>query len=305
MDKMEMVKRFYERGVLPSAKELEAVPGGCAGPLPGNAGLSVTAAPCGKSKKLSPQDIINYYNSKYEKIKGMLLKKTDAISITNAKAGPGPCSIIGIVKGMTQLGFMFEDPTGEIEVVKSGMGGLEMAKPDDVFGLSGLVRENRFFPKEIAWPGIPLNHHIGRIAGASMALSGSPLEIRVSDGSTAKSIKIGETPEWITISRGQDRFLVLAFMAGSTTREEAAHYLERRSLPEPSPIRTTEPSCLIGEIPDILWLIQEGNWSENYKGITIISCGPNSSTGVDLGTREVIFEKAQHLDAVPSVPSVR
>ena len=296
MNKKDMVKTLYEKGILPSPKELESLSAEPhAIPLESRGSrLSVTPRKHERRKKLSPQDFIDYYNSKYEKIKAMLLKKIDAVSITNAKTDPSPCGIIGIVKNLTQAGFIFEDPTGELEVMKSSIRELEKISLDNVFGLRGFVRENRFFPKEIVWPGIPLNHRIGRIRGINIMLSKNPKEaacsLAISEGKTKNNLQIGETPEWIDITRGQDRVTFLAFKT-KATKGEALFYLKRRCLPEPNPIKTTENPYLIEEIPDIVWLIQDDEWTENYRGITIISCGSQSLAKLDLGARTVEFGK--------------
>lgn len=311
MDKKEIVRKLYEKGVLPSARELETLSEEKLMQLLGEegermevlkgSGLSVRVRRHTRSRKISPQDFIDYYNSKYDKIRQVLLKKMDVISITNAKTDPSPCGIIGIVKGMTPAGFLFEDPTGEIEVVRSGIRELDGISLDDVFGLKGFVRENRFFPKEIAWPGIPINHRTGRIAGVSITLSGagSP-ELTISENrKSGSTIQIRETPEWICISRGHDQVTILAFRTTKTTGEEAISYLERRCLPEPNPIKTTDNPYIMEEIPDILWLIQKGNWTETHRGVRIISCG--NSAGIDLSTWEAGFEKPQPA-ATPSAP---
>ncbi len=298
MDRKEIVKRFYEKGVLPSPEDLSGEapsrtlnPGKITRAAPDKEGVSVSLREHRKEKRLSPQDFIDYYNNKYEKIKNMLLKKMDVVSITNAKTDPSPCGIIGIVKKMTQAGFIFEDPTGELEVIKSGIGELEKINPDDVFGLKGFVRETRFFPKETVWPDIPLNHRIGRIKGMNLILSKNRLIISQGQAKPDREIRIPGSPEWIIITKGRERVTVLAFKTTNTTRDDALFCLKKRSLPEPNPIKTTENPYLIEEIPDIFWLIQDEEWLETHKGITIISCSSQSLAKLDLGTRVVEFEK--------------
>ena len=310
MDKKDIIKKFYERGVLPSPEDLSGeapnrtlTPGKKSPADPDKEGVSVNLRKHESAKKLSAQDFIDYYNSKYEKIKNMLLKKMDVVSITNAKTGPSPCGIIGIVKNMTQAGFIFEDTTGELEIIRSGIRELEKINIDDVFGLKGFVRENRFFPKEVVWPDIPLNHRIGRIKGMNIILSNrkSP-ELVISESRTKNAIQIRNNPEWIDITKGRDKVTILAFKSDNITKDDALFCLRKRSLPEPNPIKTTKKPYLIEEIPDILWLIQDDEWLETHKGITIISCGSKSLAKLDMETRAVEFEKIQIPKPIPSAP---
>lgn len=307
MDKRDAIKRLYSRGIMLSPKELENLSEEGLEKLlrPGDdkkeafsdsRGLSVKLKKHTKKKKLSPQDFIDHYNNKYEKLRTLILKKMDAVSITNAKTGPSPCGIIGIVRGITQVGFIFEDQTGEIEVVRSGIAELEKIEPDDVLGLKGLSREGKFFPREVIWPGMPPNHKTGRINNMNVTLSGNDPPALTLGG---KNIRIAESPEWIYISRSQDTVIILAFRASNTTREDAVSYLKKRSLPEPSPPASPNPACLIEEIPDILWLIQDQEWTETHQGVTIISC--SSHAKLNLETKKAEFSRAQRTP-MPSAP---
>lgn len=308
MDKTEIVKKFYESGILVSPKELRDLSEEEINRIletgkkesADKKNLSISLPPDERKRRVSAQDFIDYYNSKYEKIKGMLLKRMDVVSITNAGADPSPCGIIGIVKEMTQAGFILEDTTGEIEVIKSGISELEKINPDDVFGLKGFVRENKFFPKEIVWPDIPFNRRIGRIEGMSVVLSKKIKEgmerdcdfvISEDQPKSKNGIKINKNPEWINIAKNQDTIAILAFKTNNATKDDALFYLKKRSLPEPNPIKSMESSYIIEEIPDIFWLIQECEWAENHKGITIVSSGSQSFARVNLETRAVEFGK--------------
>jgi hypothetical protein len=306
MDRKDIVKKFYEKGILLSPKELQGIseenpahPENSPVARADSRGVVITPAPRSKRKKLSAQDFTEYYNKKYELVRDMLLKRMDVVSMTNAKTDPSPCGIIGIVKDITQRGFMFEDPTGELEVVKSGIAELDQVNPDDVFGLKGFVREGRFFPKEIVWPEIPLNHRIGRIRGAVAMLSGRENSILVTADrpKTKKTIKITNPPEWITITRGEEGIAVLVLKTSNTKKEDALLFLKKRSLPETNPMKTP-PLYLIEGIPDIIWLIQDQEWTETHRGITIISSGRKSLVGIDLETRKT--ESRPH--ATPSGP---
>ncbi len=304
MNKKETIKNLYERGILPSPREFEEALGQGAGDSETKEdGISVKLKKHDKKKRLSAQDFTEYYNNKYEKIKEILLRRMDVVSITNAKTDSSPCGIIGIVKGMTQAGFILEDPTGEIEVIKSDISELEKINPDDVFGIRGFVREGKFFPKEMVWPDIPLSHRIGRMQGTDIILSdNNHPRLIISDGKTRREVQIDETPEWIIISRGQDRVVLVAFKASNTSRDDAILYLKKRSLPEPGPIKPTNPLCLIEEIPDILWLIQGDEWTETHKGITVISCGGGSLARVNLEKRTVEFGKPDSMPLSCSNP---
>ena len=95
---------------------------------------------------MEPKDFSDYYNSRYEHLKEILLKKTKAVSINNAKKSFNDVSVIGMVKELTDSGFVLEDPTGEIEVQSKSD-----VSEDDVIAATGFVRNNPSQVSPLEW----------------------------------------------------------------------------------------------------------------------------------------------------------
>ena len=89
-----------------------------------------------KLERLSPEDFVSYYRSRYEKIKNILLKRIDAVSINKLKTTPYNITTIGMVRETTQNGFILEDPTGEVNVISK-----KSIVPNDVIAVRGFYRD--------------------------------------------------------------------------------------------------------------------------------------------------------------------
>ena len=258
-------------------------------------------------KKLTPSDFVNYYNNKYEGIRKFLLKKMDAVSINKVREGYEELSIIGMVRELTQRGFVLEDPTGEIEVLSKNQ-----PDTDDVIGVKGIAREGKFIEKETILPDIPLDNHLKRIRNLSLFLTTALTDktrslIQSTNFTLIPNIEGGAlnekeekqvitnltNPTRITISSMGNEVNILVYSPGEETDEtKAKDYLRKRHL---SPGRNTilgpEDCFLIDDAPDIFWLVSPKKFLENYKGVTIISCQSPDAARVNLETREVEFKQ--------------
>lgn len=312
MDKKKIVKRFLEHRILLSPKMLEEINENNIKDFLNRAketekekkpetGIKVRLREVSRKQRMSTKDFIDYYNNRYNRIRNILVKKMSAVSVSNAKKSFSDVSIIGMVKEVTVAGLVFEDPTGEIEIVLKDKEGIN---PDDVIGIKGFVRENRLFAREVIFPDVPLTRPIGSI-DASILLTIRITEkvkeamketdlvctLDVERVTSGKAIKPDSNPGWITLSKnGKELNLLVYRPENKTTIRQAIDYLRKRHL-SPSKNRITGPEdpFLIEPIPDIFWLLSDEKGKETYKGVTIISCGPDSAAKINLRTREVVF----------------
>lgn len=258
-------------------------------------------------KRLTPNDFVSYYNNKYEGIRKFLLKKLDAVSINKVREGHEELSIIGMVRELTQRGFVLEDPTGEIEVLSKNQ-----PDTDDVIGVKGIAREGKFMEKEIIVPDVPLDSQLKRIRNISLFLTTSLTEkakplIHSTNFTLIPFIETGilnekeekqtitnlTNPTQITISSMGNEVNILVYKPTEEIDEtRAKDYLRKRHLsPGRNNILGPEDCFLIDNMPDIFWLISPKKFLENYKGVTIISCQFPNAAKVNLETREVEFKQ--------------
>ncbi|MDO8869465.1 MAG: DNA-directed DNA polymerase II small subunit [Methanobacteriaceae archaeon] len=114
------------------------------------------------------KDMISYFNSRYEKIKGILSKRRElkgSISITDIFQTKDEVKIIGMVKDFrtTKNGHKIleiEDETGEISVLVHNDNHKLFEKSetivrDEVIGIIGIRKGNLFISSEIIHPGVP------------------------------------------------------------------------------------------------------------------------------------------------------
>lgn len=228
-------------------------------------------------KEATVKDFLDYYNRKYEFLKGVLLKKLDAVSINKGKKIFSKTSIIGRIKEKTGRGFVMEDVTGETEVITDNTN----VSPGDVMGLKGRFREGGFFPEEVVWPDIPLTSKGGL---PDILLTGKLTQgIKEGRGKDTIIIELDPdkkgtpNPNRISIFQGERKISILAFKPKKTIGDQdAVKFLKKRELPhkEEAGIYT---AFLIEKIPDVVWLVEnKENWTKNYKGILVVSTGRGS-----------------------------
>ncbi|NIO21515.1 MAG: hypothetical protein GTN76_12435 [Candidatus Aenigmarchaeota archaeon] len=225
-----------------------------------------------KRKEATVKDFLDYYGKKYEILKGVLLKKMDAVSINKGKKIFSKTSIIGRVREKTKNGFVIEDITGGTEVVMDNKNIL----PGDIVGLRGWFKEGGFFPDEIIWPDIPLTDK-GKIPDILLTRKLSEeLKEKTGKGFAVINLESEENgnlnPRWIRLQHGGKETLILVFKPEDVIgNQEFVNFLKRRELPHREEAGIYTP-YLIENIPNIIWLIEnKENWSKNYKGIVVAS----------------------------------
>jgi hypothetical protein len=320
MDRKIAVKRFFDEGILISPTILDGVSENnidnvirtakernmkfignlsfLSAPSPKTEGIDpshgieviLTEPP--EKKKLSPKDFADFYKSKYEGIRELLLKKTQAVSISNIKSTFSDATAIGMIKEMNPQGFVLEDPTGEI-VVSSKEAGLA---ENDVVAVTGFVREGRLIESKVLYPDVQLSRKICSI-GARIILAPKISEkttgdhILTTDSSRkpdGKTTVIRSSPAWVEIRKDDEKIrLVHVSVDSEVTPDEATAWLKKRHLPHEKMIRSPENPFLLRDIPDILWVISKSRWTKIYKGVTIISITQNDAAIVNLENKEI------------------
>jgi DNA polymerase II small subunit/DNA polymerase delta subunit B len=254
-----------------------------------------------QKQKLSPQDIAKYYNARFEGLRDILLRKLDGVvSVSNARKSGGQATTIGMIREHTQRGFIIEDTTGWAEVITKA----EDIAPDDVIAVKGVVKEEKIFAEEIAWPDIPMSRTHNRpdtniILSEKDGHKGTVVITPEAVFDIDKKKTSLPNPGWITINAAGMPAIVLVYNPTKpATQKEVLAWLRKRHLsPSREQIRGTEDPFLIEPIPDVVWIVQnsqkEGGeaafkpWSESYKGLMIVSSNGKVPVKVDLATGEV------------------
>jgi hypothetical protein len=250
-----------------------------------------------KKQKISTQDLARYYNTRFEGLRDILMKKADnAISISNAKKSGGPIATIGMVREHTQRGFVIEDLTGQAEVVSKS----EEALPDDVIAVRGSVREEKIFAEEIIWPDISMSHKhpdLGvkiLLAGNDSHNPGEETILITPDSVTGTDKKRASLPNpgWITITKGSKTGTALVYAPEKpVSSKEAFVWLKKRHLlTSKLLIHGTDDPFTINPIPTLFWIVSSEKWCENYKGVIVVSSDGKAPAEVDLATGEVRFQ---------------
>jgi hypothetical protein len=237
--------------------------------------------------RISSEEFVETHNKKFEFLRGLLLKKTDAVSINKGRKIFSEVTIIGRVKEQAARGFVLEDVTGETEVVS----GKNHLMPGDVVGLKGHFKDNLFFSNQIIWPDVPLDGGAEPL-GMSITLTTRVKEemggiIICPSARTAGNIiggfgRLGT----IKIRRRAKDLVVMAYSPSKEAgEEEAVMMLKKRLVPEEG-----IPDNGITEVPGIFWLFRNGrNWTRNYRGILIVSTAQENFA--ECHENEVLFGK--------------
>jgi len=247
-----------------------------------------------KRQKLQPQDFTKYYNTRFEGLRDILLKKTeDVVSVANAKKSSSAIATIGMVREQTQRGFIIEDTTGNAEVISKS----EDVGIDDVIGVKGAVKEEKLFAEEIIWPDISMSHKHYRpdftltLSEKTEHKDGILITPEAVYGFDKKKTSI-PNPGWITISKDSIITTILVYKPEKkATQKEVLSWLRKRHLcPDKNQIRGTDDPFLIDIIPDVLWIVSDERWTDNYKTVIIVSSDGNVPAEVNLATGEVVFQ---------------
>ncbi len=111
-------------------------------------------------------EFADYYEKKYEKIRGVLQNKIpDAISINKLALGK-KCSIIGVVKELQGDDIIVEDKTGRVQAMTHN----EKLEQGDVIGLSGSMGNDRFFIEETIVPDVSSKKNTGALGNETRAI---------------------------------------------------------------------------------------------------------------------------------------
>ncbi|MCX6817988.1 MAG: hypothetical protein NTU57_03960 [Candidatus Aenigmarchaeota archaeon] len=292
MEKMDILELFLKNGVMLSPEEFETIDEkNYMHILEEKRGASskddiIVSKP--RTGRISCDQFVRASVNKFEFLRGIILKKTEAVSINKAKKVFSEVTIIGRVKETSQRGFIIEDVTGEAEVVYENMD----ISVGDVIGMKGYFKENSFFPSQVVWPDIPLDN-VPKPLGIRMTLT-----TKVKDGRMPGLIVCPDSEKACNVVTGFGRagsvnitkhgssLLLTAYSKDAEIKEEdAVKILKKRSLPVDGPVEN-----VMEEIPHIIWFFDnKRNWVKNYRGVIIIST--DSESFADYDGQEVGFGK--------------
>ena len=116
-----------------------------------------------KPKKV--QEVVNYLNSRYQRISGLLQNRSDLanlVSIRKITDKMKKLSIICLIKDLDedQLSAVVEDTTGELNVFFSERESFSELVLDEVVGLTGINDNGRFSIANVIRPDIPLKKEV-------------------------------------------------------------------------------------------------------------------------------------------------
>lgn len=247
-------------------------------------------------ERMKPEDFVEFYNSRYNSLKGILLGKLRPVSINKTAGSYSDVEVIGMVKELKPNGFVLEDPSGEIEVVSNPKQNPTLGL-DDVIGVRGAVKDGRLFPTDIIQPDIPLANEVNSLEGTIVlshnkipykGLVVTPIAVYDNEKKTALP-----NPGKITLSKGKSKISILIYKPEDDLEKpepapDPLAMLKKRHLrPGKRPVGFKEDVYAITQTPDIFWLVSNADISTIYKGVSVVSFGPEKSLRIDLGTREV------------------
>ena len=309
MDAEEIIRACMERGILVSGEDLKRIEAGLGvedfiasktQPVRSDvedvkSGKLTHRLRKARQETITPADIVEQEKNRYEAVKGMLLSKTSAVSISNARDGAASVTLIGVVRQKGESGFVLEDFTGEIGVVCDGGKNVD---EDDVISVRGAVKNGKLACKDVIYPDVPLLRPIGRIEASLLLMPKSAKQAAVADvvlsatptETEAKNIVIEASPSHLNLYKGGGKVSVIFYRtADEMTQQQAINMLKKRSLKKPAGLAADAGAYLIDPVPDILWITGKGqDWIETYKGVTIVHSpeGSDRQAFINLKTRE-------------------
>jgi hypothetical protein len=298
MEKREILREFLKHGIMLSPEEFEKINESNYKKIlesyikpskkQEEENTEVSVKKTERKKKLSVIDVTKIYRKRYEILRDIILNKTQAISINKVASLASEICIVGVVKEITEKGFIIEDLTGRVEVIAE-TGTIEI---DDVIGVKGFCKDNKIFPKEIIFPDIPLINKpslidIDILFNCQKRPADVIIGYDIEEGE--KTAKLNRNVEWVNIKKDNDEITILVYKPKRyVDKNEAILYLRKRSLP----FDLNEiDSIVIENVPQIFWIVSNNlNWKENYKGVVIISTEKSSCAIYNLATDKIIFE---------------
>lgn len=172
MDREKIVNEFFKRGHLLTEDAIKVLEDGYEHFLGKELPLVVEAKDLQQpfkiiknleaaKKEISSEDFVKFYNSKYEKMKGIILSRVprDFVSLNNAGANRNEVHVLGIVKDIEdrdgKKSITLEDPTGSTPVVFEPAE-LEDVELDDVIAVRAIAGGRVLYGKKVIFPDIPL-----------------------------------------------------------------------------------------------------------------------------------------------------
>jgi len=283
MERKDIVHRLLREGIMVSAQELDTLnAGNIEGFIAGKKNqqskadlkpaLTVTVE-SHSPKRMDAKGLTQLYLDAFQKLRALLVKKVDAVSINKTKNVFSNVSIIAMVKSKTERGYIVEDETGEMEVVTD-----QAMDEDDVIAITGMVREGRLFAGEIEYPEIPFNRDIGKLH-AKVFLGPSIPADAIADAFLVNGDAM-VSPSVVTLSRGDEKATILFCSPGNAAIHQAGTWLKRRQIHSWAPL-------VLDPIPDVIWVHAAERGSSLHKGVLVVSPGPGAL--VDMETKEVQF----------------
>lgn len=281
MSKPEIISKFLESGLLLSPDVLERIDANNFETLLNTAKsrneiiitkieepqISASIRQFSQKSTLTPKDFVEYYSKKYEKLGQILSQKIQPISINRLSGGQE--SIIGMVLELTNNGYIVEDPTGKIEIRTD-----KQLQLNSVYGFKGSAKENIFFATDVIFPDLPLTRKIQKIDAEILLTTGKSSQNKFAittntEFSGADFVHCKANPCHLILFSGENKLTIVVFRPEeSITQKKATQFLKNRFIDEP---KIPDESFILDMEIDVFWIIQKTNWSENYKGTTIVS----------------------------------
>jgi len=218
-------------------------------------------------KGMSVPDFVASYNERFSVLQRLLLKNPLLGNAASISSASGVCRIIGMVKNG---GRTIEDPSGEGDFITDAR-----LLDGDVIGAIGTAEGGVFRANEIIFPGVQLKERpavlgtftAGKTTGAIRTDStafydANGTAVAVSDadlGEVAKQLNSGE-------------------------KEAALELLKRRRL-------TVPPRDCLEPQPDFLVFNAKENFTEVFKGVTVVGIKEGNTSEIDLSTKKVTFKQ--------------
>lgn len=274
-----------------------------------------------QKRKISVQEISNYLNRKYEKLRKILLKNPslkNLISINKISTQTKNFSLIGIVEEKDEENNLIriEDTTGEVSIYfnKSSKYFQEII-PDDIIGLV-CNKNDEIRAEEIIWPEVPLKRIINKTKKDVYCLFVSDFHM---DSKDFNKISYEKFLEWLNKIR-YDKFYLFVLGGISSRKDDITNFFD--NLPNNSfkifVKGKNDPDVYVGDVtikaPSLLkienklvFLVCSG--SEIYKYIKIWKDLPADKVMLNLIRRRQfdslfdteIYEEDSVLDVLPDV----
>ncbi len=307
MDDSALVRELTSRGIIVTRDVLERAKSGGIGSVAGHAKKKAPAKVYVRIHRVPARETMavrefgEHYTKRFEALREMLLKRTSAVSISNAKESSSPVSVIGMVRERTSNGFLVEDNTGDLGVVSG-----EAVAPDEVVAVTGRTREGLLIAESIERPGIPEQAVPGKPPGLMLllttfmdqglreSLGGFDVVIAPENsgiGGGEKIISDVPNPGKLSVFRGESELRVLLYRPPEPCQpEDPVRWLEARHLlPGTNEIISVPDPFLIDPVPHIFWVISGERRVAFHRGVSIIMSRENDAVRVDTSTGKAYF----------------